>query len=616
MSTHFKWYPAECETVVPFNMRYSFPTQANKAIKMTPRIPPKSGTNFTGGSVIRLEFPAQGYVNPGKTTLEFDVAINYDPLDSEFSYLRFQNNIQSCFSRVRLLYGSTPLEDIPQYNVLVRQLTEWSASSKTGVCDQLSISEGIGSVCQASGGIQGLNTFTGITSGTNAGRGAQALYNIRQKYIHGIDMTERITTDANGSVISAYDLGIPVAATLFRQTGSGAGKVPNSSGNPAQLPVPAGGPANGVHPRVRQGAPVRRYQVQLNLGLFNQSKLIPTKFMASQLAIEITLENPQACMYYIPSAKLSTTPVTFVSIGTPSSTAPFYTVSNVNLIPEILEFDSTYDSSFLQGLQTGGVPLKFSTWNNFRFSQSGVGNISLPISERSRSVKAVFAVQRRDPPTFGTDSGACFYTSATTPANNDGATTLQEFQFRIGGRYFPAQAVQCSTVVGGAISNGGCEAFTELSKALNCLGDPNMTTSLNTLKWASVPASFNADLGQTHSILPEFDHDHEFAGFKTTGGTIVAQRTSAGAITDIVTTTENSSSAIAGDYPSCAFAMAIDLETSQGLEISGLNAEEQSDITLIARYQGIQATGFIYDVFTFVDSMIVIKENNVMYILT
>ena len=29
-------------------------------MKMTPRIPPKNGSEFSPGSVIRLEFPAQG----------------------------------------------------------------------------------------------------------------------------------------------------------------------------------------------------------------------------------------------------------------------------------------------------------------------------------------------------------------------------------------------------------------------------------------------------------------------------------------------------------------------------------------------------------------------------
>jgi len=59
MSSHFKWYPASAETIVPWNARYSFPSQANAATKLTPRIPPKNGANFKPGDVIRLEFPAQ-----------------------------------------------------------------------------------------------------------------------------------------------------------------------------------------------------------------------------------------------------------------------------------------------------------------------------------------------------------------------------------------------------------------------------------------------------------------------------------------------------------------------------------------------------------------------------
>jgi hypothetical protein len=41
----------------------TYPSQSNKATKMTPRIPPKNGSAFQPGQIIRLEFPAQGYVS-------------------------------------------------------------------------------------------------------------------------------------------------------------------------------------------------------------------------------------------------------------------------------------------------------------------------------------------------------------------------------------------------------------------------------------------------------------------------------------------------------------------------------------------------------------------------
>lgn len=95
MSAHYKWYPSEAEVIVPWNARYSFPSQANKAVKMTPRIPPKNGGTFNPGQVIRLEFPAQGYVNPNNTTLSFDVTLVYGNIveADTSSQVRFQNNV-------------------------------------------------------------------------------------------------------------------------------------------------------------------------------------------------------------------------------------------------------------------------------------------------------------------------------------------------------------------------------------------------------------------------------------------------------------------------------------------------------------------------------------------
>lgn len=306
-----------------------------------------------------------------------------------------------------MLYGATPIEDIPYYNVIVRNLTEWTGTNNEFNVDQTSIAEGIGGICQ---GTNALQDTTGISS-------VSGIYNTRQKHIQGIDMTSRYT----------------IAAGAVTTWGSpGAGKVPNAGGTATALSLVAGS-TNNLHTATTTGNPVRRYQIQLALGIFNQEKLIPTKFMASQLAIEITLENAAACMYYQPSATLTTQPAGGTAWGTPSSTPPTYVVKNVNLIPEILEFDASYDESFLRGLQTGGVPIKFSTWNNYRFSNNGVSSINLQIQERSRSVKAIFCLQRRDPPSYGTDSGASFFNTAITAVASS-PSTFQEYQFRIGGR--------------------------------------------------------------------------------------------------------------------------------------------------------------------------------------
>jgi hypothetical protein len=520
--------------------------------------------------------------------LEFDVELQYDTADNDLSYVRFQNNIQSIFSRVRLLYGATPIEDIPSYNVIIRQLTEWTGTQ--GI-DQYSISEGIGGVafgepCRPG---EGVTTFTSVSEkyGVNA----------RQAYIQGVDMS------MTGNVALSGTSPNIVITDVQR---SGHGKVPNSKGNATALSALANSNGSKFHGRTTQGNPVRRYQVQLMLGVFQQEKLIPTKFMASQLSIEITLENANACMYYRPSTPwTSGTEELALELGTPG-TAPTYQVRNVNLIPEILEFDASYDETFLRGLQTGGVPIKFCTWNNYKFSQNGISTLNFQIQERSRSVKSIFCIQRREPISQGYDTGAAFFNSNTTVAG--GASTLQEFQFRIGGRYFPAQPVQCSTEVGGLIPNGGCEAYVELAKAINTLGDARLSTPLNTLNFAVNPGSADSTITSTHTLLPEYDYDYSVVGYKYSGAPIVHKRRYPGEDGNV------------GDWPagnqsSGCFAMAIDLETSNGLEISGLNAEEQSDISLIARYSHNQTGGFVFDVFTYIDSMIVLRENNVLELI-
>lgn len=93
---------------------------------------------------------------------------------------------------------------------------------------------------------------------------------------------------------------------------------------------------------------------------------------------------------------------------------------------------------FLKGLMNGGVPIKFATWNNYKSTTAGASSINIQIQERGRSVKSIFALQRRDPVAYNRDSGATFFCTGTAAAVTPvgGLTSLQEYQYRIGGRYY------------------------------------------------------------------------------------------------------------------------------------------------------------------------------------
>lgn len=455
------------------------------------------------------------------------------------------------------MYGATPLEDIIGYNQIVRSLTEWTGNSPDGILTQSSIHEGVGSfIPGVSGYINPAAASIGSTTRTAAVNG---LINTRQALIQGVS-----------TIYAANSASFPQP-----NNGQGFGTVPSGT-----LAI---SPALTVNSLVTQTNPVRRYQVQFALGLFNQPKLIPTKFMASQLAIEITLANAAECIFVQPGSTV---------------TSPSYQITNVNLIPEILEFDASYDEMFLKGLMDRGVPIKFSTWNNYKFGVSG-GTANLQIQERSRSVKGIFALQRRDPVTFTSDSGASFFNTAANVTT--GNVSLQEYQYRIGGRYFPAAPVQNATTVGGSVSNGGAESWIELQKALNYVGDNRLAVPCNVLKWAINACGTVGTSLSGVTLYPEFDYMYSPAQWQ--GGSLLLIQSS---------TTTSSFSGIMG---SSCFVMAIDLETSNGGEISGLNAEEQSDISLIARWSASQNTAFVFDVFTYIDSMIVLKENNVIELI-
>lgn len=540
MASHFKLYPASEETVIPWNARYSFPSQSNKAVKTTPRIPPKNGSIFLPGQILRIEFPAQGYVNPTNTTLEFDVVLYGNVPSATYTVLkegvRFQNNIQSIFNRARLLYGATPLEDIIDYNIWVRCLTEWTSGGQDGRSIK-AIADGVG------------GTQTGYTN--NGSSGTIGFVNTRQYCVQGINIFPNNNTE-----------------TPFSQ-GDNLGIVPNKY-------LPPGAP----QPSANQNYCTQRYQISFSFGTFIQDKLIFTKWMASQLAIELTLEQPGFCIYQ---------PFTAVaSVGGSITSGPTYAVTNVNLIPEILEFDSSYDEMFLKGIQSGGVPLKFSSIHTFIFTTAGAANCSLLIQERSRSVKSLFTVQMEGQGDQTLDSHATYYDSNI----DSNPSSLFYYNYRIGGRYFPAAPVQGSFALGTPISNGGCECLIELKKALNVMCDDRAPTSIDPLRWG-------------YKFVQAYKSQDYSWGFKGFDANAQMQRQQI----------ENPLNSFCGNLGSQCFVMAIDLETSNGIEISGLNAEEQSDIAFNAQWALPQQQGNIFRVFTYYDALLILRENNTVELI-
>lgn len=132
-----------------------------------------------------------------------------------------------------------------------------------------------------------------------------------------------------------------------------------------------------------------------------------------------------------------------------------------------------------------------------------------------------------------------------------------------------------TTNVGTAVCNGGAEAFVELQKALNVVGDYRLSTSVNPLRWAVPPATaaITMPVGGSATLatsLPELDYATSLVSYNAKGNPTYQIVEYPG-----TNSTTPKGSCFVGNVGSSCYASAIDLETSNGIEISGLNAEEQ-----------------------------------------
>ena len=461
-------------------------------------------------------------MNPHNTTITFDLTL-YNYVGGTGS-VRLQNGANSVFNRVRLLYGSSVIEDIRGYNDITRMLIEHVGTNGQNSCDESTIAEGQGGI---------------ITELDGAG-GYYGLCNVRQKMIQGLDNA------------------LPVAASDFFG-GTGFGNVPQSTDRPF-----VGG--NG-------GSYVtRRYTLPFALGMFIQDKLIATKFMASQLAIELTLEQPSACI--------------FAPHASGFTASPTYTIGNVALMPEMQSFDQVFDEAFVEGLEKGEVNYKFASWRQYTTSLNSA-NINFSVTEKSRWIKSIFVMQKRATPTFITDQGACYF---DTSLNGD--STLQSYQFRAGGVFYPPSAVELASN-GSSVTNGGAEALTELQKALRTYNDKRLSSGVNAQRWAIQNAA-----GVLH------DTDYKTSIITTSAVGIPSLKV-----------VESATNAFCGTVGSQMFVMAANFDSSSRGELSGLNGEEQNSITFMANWKqpqvmGSENTPASIVAYTYFDSVFLLGANN------
>ena len=548
MASHFLFHSAVGETV-PWNAKFAFPTQASRVIQSRTRIPPITTPQMGSlaaplnssakGRLIQIKLPADGYLNPLESYLRFDLVLCAAAGSGSVNVNapRILNSVHGMFRRLRVLYGSTVFEDIQLYNSLVRTITNVAVGERYQ------------------------NNVGCILEGFGSDAMRAALFN---------PLTRGVVADSGHSGFTG---------NLANQTYAAA----TGSGSATALPLlQVNGPVliTTSNELVANGGVKHTFCIQLASGIFTQQKLLPLKWMANQLMIELELEEPAGFIVTgqtaqviastaassaagnptLPALSNEIIPALYTTVPTMSATAGVtlhaddsspainYYLDNIYYVADLLEFDSTYDAAFYQGMATTGVPIKFASWHTHQHVPAGA-NTTLIIQERSRSVKAAFSILRK--------RGDLSYTLLTDPywtypgitpalnANYAEATHgIDEFQFRIGGKYFPSQPVKCT--------NGGTEPLAELQKALNVMGDYQLDAPIKPENW-----------------------------WRYRGNCVLG----------------------------------VEFESSNGFEMSGINAEELADLQLIVKLANSSATfdsDMYFTTFVHYDALLIIRPQNVI----
>lgn len=529
MASTFLFHPLMNE-VVPYNATYEFPSQATRSTKRTIKITPKNNvSSYVSGSTIRFEFPASGYLNPTKTYMAFNCR-------SKIITGTFTAGTAS------LIPTTTPVTTL-----------NWQL---------------------AQGGFAFQQNIASIFRRVRVLYGSLVLEDIQDYNILQRMLTAILVPAGSNMSESTLIQGIGYYDTL--NVNNWAYSYPNRFNYHAELT------SNGAVVSNSVGTAIHRYAIPINTGVFQQKRLIPLKFMSSQLAIEFELADAVDCQIWI--------------IGTTGAAIPTATQTEVGLAEvnaELLEFDSEFDRAVFTGLSTG-LAIPFQSWHMTSQNIANTNQATVNIQESSRSVRYALAALTNDAfrtltfdahlflPALNTSNPTQIANIQTTlatnyfnfvGADNVNSTLMSQYQWRLGGVYYPSQPVP---VYGGSALQTG-------------LIDSNY----------ACPA-----VEPYIEVMKVFDN--QFAS----RGTYFGDWTSGIGYGRRVSTNANNT------MQTSQFIIGVDFLTDRGDIIGGINAEEQNDMQLTLNFNGTSGGGArVLRLCVCFDNIMILGESNNMVLV-
>jgi hypothetical protein len=149
--SHYKFYDGANE-IVPFDAKYAYPNQATRSWKRIVKLPVNISGDMAPGTNFFINFPAEGYLDTGNSFLMYDIEISEPTGTTTSTDVRLSNGAQCVFQRMGIRYGGNVLEDIVDYNLVVRKLNDATGTNQNGSYDQTSINQGLGGLALGTDG--------------------------------------------------------------------------------------------------------------------------------------------------------------------------------------------------------------------------------------------------------------------------------------------------------------------------------------------------------------------------------------------------------------------------------------------------------------------------------
>lgn len=425
-------------------------------------ITPRYGGDFKAGQILRMEIPAQDYVDPShiymsfKTRLYAGAGNNWvsssltTPLNptSGIPYLdenrvlstsancmktvRFQPGIQCIFNRIKVLAGSTTIEDIQDYNDLYRFMLEATTSpewrnsdgaEQEGFYDPENFKQMITVANHHS--VEEPITYSKLDYDSHP-----HVYTIRPmlgvlelgklwptKYMGNITLEFYLAENADclWSTSSAR-----MTETVYAPPATG------ERTRPLKIEVPAVTTSSGGNHAIT-------LSVNSVPSIHHPTVVTETLPWASYTGVQSAVNTSQG----------------FVTTDFPNA---YYQISDVELHVPFITVLEDFDRAMFSKIENGGLDLHFSTFHEHVRQITSTGRQNITFTERSLSVKGGFLVMKNS------DDIRDIRIDTSFRGNN-----MEWYQWKIGNEYIPAQKVDCH--------EGGARPLAQLKMALHTFND-------------------------------------------------------------------------------------------------------------------------------------------------